>query len=97
MILLHAFLGTFLSALVIGFCVFAAADLFTVPVTAFEALAYGSLLSATDPVAVLAVFDQIKVNAMLHNLVAGEAILNDAAGLTLYGFFVGLQNSIPPV
>jgi hypothetical protein len=52
--------------------------------------------------AVLAVFEQMKVNADLHNLVSGEAFLNDAAGLTLYGFFVQLGNSVgesefPPV
>jgi NhaP-type Na+/H+ or K+/H+ antiporter len=30
-----------------------------VPLNVFDALAFGSLLSATDPVAVLAVFDQV--------------------------------------
>jgi NhaP-type Na+/H+ or K+/H+ antiporter len=45
---------------------------------------------------------QIKVNAELHNLVSGEAVLNDAVGLTLYGFFVQLgeivgERDFPPV
>jgi sodium/hydrogen exchanger 2 len=94
LILLHAFLGTAISALAIGFSIWAAGAVFSVPIGVFNALAFGSLLSATDPVAVLAVFDQIKVNADLHNLVSGEAVLNDAAGLTLYGFFVQLGDSI---
>jgi sodium/hydrogen exchanger 2 len=102
LILLHAFLGTALSALAIGFSIWAAGSIFSVPLGVFDALAFGSLLSATDPVAVLAVFEQIKVNAELHNLVSGEAVLNDAAGLTLYAFFVQLGESIgeqdfPPV
>jgi NhaP-type Na+/H+ or K+/H+ antiporter len=102
MILLHAFLGTILSALATGFILWAAAPVFAFPLSIFDSLAFGSLLSATDPVAVLAVFDQIKVNAYLHNLVSGEAVLNDAAGLTLYVFFVQLgdiasSGEFPPI
>ena len=48
------------------------------------ALVFGSLISAVDPVAVLAVFEQIGVDETLFNVVAGESIINDAMSIVLY-------------
>eukprot|EP01135_Chromosphaera_perkinsii_P002938 Nk52_evm49s230 gene=Nk52_evmTU49s230 len=52
-----------------------------------EALMFGSLISAVDPVATLAVFGSLGVDPRLNIIVFGESILNDAVSIVLYRGF----------
>ncbi|MPY77047.1 MAG: hypothetical protein GEV04_00855 [Actinophytocola sp.] len=48
------------------------------------ALLFGALISATDPVAVVAVFRELGVSKRLLTLVEGESLLNDGVAIVLY-------------
>ncbi len=52
-----------------------------------ELLTFGSMVSATDPVSTLAVFQLKKVDPQLFYLVFGESVLNNAVGLVLFKIF----------
>lgn len=49
-----------------------------------EGLTFGSTLSATDPVTILAIFNQYKVDPKLYTVIFGESLLNDAVSIVMY-------------
>ncbi|CAG9532025.1 unnamed protein product [Cercopithifilaria johnstoni] len=83
-ILSFATLGTVISALTIGSALYilGQADLIY-KMSAAESFAFGSMISAVDPVATLAIFQALNVERMLYMLVFGESMLNDAVSIVL--------------
>ncbi len=53
-----------------------------------DCLLFGAIVSATDPVTVLAVFKELKVDVNLDALLFGESVLNDAVAIVLVGSVV---------
>lgn len=84
-ILTFAFLGTCIAILSssIMFYVFGLTPL-TAHFSIQESLAFGSLISSTDPVAVLAIFKEIDADINLYTTILGESIFNDAITIVLY-------------
>ncbi|KAK3923941.1 Sodium/hydrogen exchanger 8 [Frankliniella fusca] len=83
-ILVFAIAGTTISALVIGAGIY----LLGIAEVAYrlsfvESFAFGSLISAVDPVATVAIFHALDVDPVLNMLVFGESILNDAIAIVL--------------
>ncbi|KAK1228363.1 monovalent cation:H+ antiporter, CPA1 (nhx1) [Marasmius sp. AFHP31] len=85
-ILTFAFLGTFISAVGVGMLVYIYQflGLEGLELGLVECLAFGSTLSATDPVTILAIFNQYKVDPKLYTIIFGESLLNDAVSIVMY-------------
>jgi len=82
-ILLLACFGIIISSFVIG----GTLSLFS-PLSLSGALLFGALISATDPVAVIALFNEIKAPKRLVTLIDGESIFNDATAIVLFSIFL---------
>ena len=54
------------------------------------ALLFGALISATDPVAVIALFKELGAPQRLTILVEGESLLNDATAIVVFNIVLGL-------
>lgn len=78
-ILVLASLGVGISALVVGFSMSALAG-WTLP----AALIFGALIAATDPVSVIAMFKELKVEGRLRTLVEAESLFNDGFAAVLF-------------
>eukprot|EP00897_Mesotaenium_endlicherianum_P007603 jgi/Mesen1/6871/ME000352S05933 len=80
-----ALLGTVIATVVTGLLVYIAGFLFLIYRLPFlESLVYGAVISATDPVTVLAIFQELGADTNLYALVFGESVLNDAAAIVMY-------------
>ena len=93
-ILLYAICGTIFNTFMVGFSLYSVSSYCNVDITILKSLEFGSLISAVDPVAVLAVFEEVQVNEILYMLVFGESVLNDAASVVLYRTFEHLPVNI---
>merc|ERR1719232_2112963 len=83
-ILVFAILGTAISALIVGGGVYllGLADV-VYKLNFIQSFAFGSLISAVDPVATLAIFQVLDVDPVLNMLVFGESVLNDAVAIVM--------------
>ena len=52
--------------------------------TWMECVAYGALISSTDPISTLAIFQELRVDTTLFYVVFGESVLNDAIAITIF-------------
>lgn len=95
-ILLFAVLGTVINAFTIGPSLYFLNSVGAIglpDLSLLECLVFSSLISAVDPVAVLAIFQEVGVNKVLYFLVFGESLLNDAVTVVLYNMMVGFFGS----
>uniref|UniRef100_A0AAQ6A1T0 Sodium/hydrogen exchanger n=1 Tax=Amphiprion ocellaris TaxID=80972 RepID=A0AAQ6A1T0_AMPOC len=96
-ILAYAFLGTVISCFIIGLlmygCVMLMKQMGQLGGDFFftDCLFFGAIVSATDPVTVLAIFNELQVDVDLYALLFGESVLNDAVAVVLSSSIVAYQ------
>ncbi|XP_037125247.1 sodium/hydrogen exchanger 6-like isoform X2 [Syngnathus acus] len=96
-ILAYAFLGTVISCFIIGLIMYGFVSFMKVvgqlggDFYFTDCLFFGAIVSATDPVTVLAIFNDLKVDVDLYALLFGESVLNDAVAIVLSSSIVAYQ------
>jgi solute carrier family 9 (sodium/hydrogen exchanger), member 8 len=101
-ITLYAMFGTMISTFAIGWICFYSARFGLVSniddENPMEALIFGSLISAVDPVATLSIMgnEELHVDPLLYSLVFGESVLNDAIAISLFKTFFQFYNPEVP-
>ncbi|PIN20050.1 Sodium/hydrogen exchanger protein [Handroanthus impetiginosus] len=84
-IVTFAIFGTFIASVVTGILVYLGGLTYLMYKLPFvECLMFGALISATDPVTVLSIFQELGTDVNLYALVFGESVLNDAMAISLY-------------
>ncbi|XP_050461126.1 sodium/hydrogen exchanger 7 isoform X10 [Cataglyphis hispanica] len=87
-ILMYALIGTSISAFVIGALMYGFVQLIPHLSTSFtflDTLYFGALISPTDPLTIISIFNDLHVDVNLYALVFGESVLNDAVAIVLSG------------
>uniref|UniRef100_A0A8D0AZS0 Sodium/hydrogen exchanger n=1 Tax=Sander lucioperca TaxID=283035 RepID=A0A8D0AZS0_SANLU len=96
-ILAYAFMGTVISCFVIGLIMYGFVSFMKVvgqlggDFFFTDCLLFGAIISATDPVTVLAIFNELKVDVDLYALLFGESVLNDAVAIILSSSIAAYQ------
>ncbi|CAN7721161.1 sodium:proton antiporter [Rhizobium sp. LjRoot98] len=88
-----AFFGTLISTAIVGLSFWYATNILGHPVSLAWALAFGALISPTDPVAVLAVLKTVRVPLAQQVEMQGEALFNDGIGIVLFTLLVSIASA----
>ena len=84
-VLILAIPGMLISTCIVGLGVWLALD-----TKLIIALVFGALISATDPVAVVALFKELGAPNRLNVLVEGESLLNDATAIVAFSILLAI-------
>ena len=100
-ILAFATLGVLVSTFLVGTLVFYLLQLLGLQVDFIYCLLFGSLISPTDPIAVLGILKKAKVPKKLETKIVGESLFNDGVGvvvfLTIFGIASAKDSPVTPV
>ena len=85
-----ATVGVVSSTFLVGTLFWLIAPFFGFEIPWIWALAFGALISPTDPIAVLGVMKSAKAPPTLRSMVAGESLFNDGVGVVVFTVIAGL-------
>ena len=82
--------GVVLSTFIVGAGFWGLAKLFGLDIPFIWALVFGSLISPTDPVAVLSILKTVKMPKSLETKIAGESLFNDGVGVVVFTLILAI-------
>lgn len=81
---LFAVAGVVLSTVLIAGMLYETCHLFNIPIEFIYCLIFGSLISPTDPIAVLGILTKAGVSKKTESIIVGESLFNDGIGVVIF-------------
>ncbi len=88
-VLLLSTVGVIASTIIVGLLAWGLGLLLGLPLAPIWYFVFGALIAPTDPVAVLGVLKEEKVDESLQASVAGESLFNDGVGIVVFTILLG--------
>ncbi len=83
-IITYSTIGVLISTLFIGIVMYFVFQLFNMEVSFIYCLLFGSLISPTDPIAVLGILKRARIPSSLEIKISGESLFNDGVGVVVF-------------
>jgi CPA1 family monovalent cation:H+ antiporter len=93
-VLLLATMGILISTVLVGGMTWYLFRIFAMPIPFIYCLLFGSLISPTDPIAVMGILKQAKIPSSLEVKIAGESLFNDGVAVVIFISIAQIARSV---